>query len=151
VGPFFADIEVLDVDITGGLNFLQEFAMDMGDLTGILSFEDGTSQLFSIGSDLLISNASQIDANGDDDGVVEFQFDIVPTATLQNQTDLGFNIGASVSLLSVELGYDIEIASDSTTLGPLAEFEGTLPVGDINVFNSTFGLNFGQESLLGFA
>ena len=84
-------------------------------------------------------HASQIDANGDDDGTVEFQFDVVPTATLHNETDLGFNIGARISLLSVELGYDIEMASDSTTLGPLAEFGGTLPVGDINVFNSTFG------------
>ena len=57
--------------------------------------------------------------------MVEFQFDVVPTATLHNQTDLGFNIGAEISLLSVELGYDIEMASDSTTLGPLAEFGGT--------------------------
>ena len=144
-GPFFADIDLLDVDVIGGLNFLQDFALELGDLTGILTFEDGSSQLFHIGDSLLINDASLIDAGGDDDGLVEFQFDVVPTATLHNQTDLGFNIGVEVSLLSVELGYDIEIASDSTTLGPLANFGATAPVGDINVFNSTFGLNFGQK------
>lgn len=151
VGPFFADIDLLDVDITGGLNFLQEFAMSLGDLTGMLFFEDGSSQLFTIGDDLLIDDASLIDVNGDGDGQVEFQFSLVPTASLHNETNLGFNIGAEVSLLSVELGYDIEIASDSVTLGPLADFGETFPVGDINVYNATFGLNFGQEQVTGLA
>jgi hypothetical protein len=150
-GPFFADIDLLDIDIIGGLNFLQEFAMDLGELTGILTFEDGSNQVFEIGDSLLIDGASLKDAGGDGDGLVEFQFDVVPTATLQNQTDLGFNIGVEMALLSVELGYDIEIASDSTTLGPLAEFGVSVPVGDVNVFNGTFGLNFGNELVLGLA
>lgn len=150
-GPFFADIDLLDVDITGGLNFLQEFAMTLGDLTGVLTFEDGTNQLFTIGDDLLINDASLKDAGGDGDGLVEFRFDVVPTATLQNQTDLGFNIGAEISLLSVELGYDIVVASDSITLGPLADFGETLPVGTINIYNDTFVLNFGQEQVFGVA
>jgi hypothetical protein len=150
-GPFFADIDLLDVDVIGGLNFLQEFALSLGELTGILTFEDGSSQLFEIGDSLLINAASDIDAGGDGDGLVEFQFDVVPTATLHNETDLGFNIGVEVSLLSVELGYDIEVASDSTTLGPLAQFGATAPVGDINVFDATFGLNFTHDQVFGFA
>ena len=68
-----------------------------------------------------------------------------------SMTDLGFNIGAEISLLTVELGYDIEIASDSITLGPLADFGETLPVADINVFDGTFGLNFTQEQILALA
>jgi hypothetical protein len=149
-GPFFADIDLLDVDVVGGLNFLQDFEMALGDLTGILAFEDGSSQLFTIGDDWLINNASGIDAGGDGDGLVEFSFTVIPTAMLHNETDLGFNIGAEMSLLSVELGYDIVVASDSFTLGPLADFGETAPVGDINVYDDTFALAFDLPSELQF-
>jgi hypothetical protein len=145
------DIDLLDVDVIGGLNFLQDFALSLGELTGILTFEDGSSRQFEIGDSLLIDDASDIDAGGNADGLVEFQFDVVPTATLHNETDLGFNIGVEVSLLSVELGYDIGVASDSTTLGPLAQFGATAPIGDINVFDATFGLNFTHDQVFGFA
>ena len=53
--------------------------------------------------------------------------------------------------LSRIIGYDFEIYSDSTTLGPLAEFGVSVPVGDINVFNGSFALNFGQEQVFGVA
>jgi hypothetical protein len=71
---------------------------------------------------------------------------VVPTATLSNETDLGFNIGVDIDLLSVEVGYDISVEgigfSDSTTLGPLADFGESVPVAEINVFDETFELNF---------
>ena len=89
---------------------------------------------------------------GDDDGLVEFRFDVVPTATLHNETDLGFNIGVEIRLLSVELGYDFRIGvSDSITLGPLADIGASAPVGDINVFDGTFALNYASENVFGFA
>ena len=159
LGPIFADIDLLDVDVIGGLNFLQEFGMALGDLTGVLQFEDGSNQLFAIGDSLLISNASLKDAiinGGNGNGLVEFSFTVVPTATLSNETDLGFNIGAEISLLSVEVGYDIEIPNpfgpnphfeDSTTLGPLADFGESVPVADINVFDGIFDLNFASQDL----
>lgn len=158
LGPIFADLDLLDVDVTGGLNFLQNFEMALGALTGILAFEDGTSQAFTLGDSVEVSGASLKDS--DHDGLVEFAFDVVPTATLKNQTNLGFNIGGEIKLLSVEVGYDIEIwnpfgdnvhLSDSTTLGPLADFGETVPVADIPVYGSTFALNFGQEEIGVFA
>jgi len=159
-GPFFADIDLLDVDVIGGLNFLQQFEMDLGGLSGFLVFEDGSIQPFTIGDSLLISDASQKDSllsGGDGDGLVEFEFAVDPAATLHNETDLGFNIGVAVSVFSVELGYDITIPnpfgddphlSDSVTIGPLAGFSGTAPVADINVFDETFNLNFAEQDLL---
>jgi hypothetical protein len=154
-GPFFADADLLDVDVIGGLNFLQHFAMSMGDLTGVLDFEDGSSQAFHIGDSLLINHASDIDLHGNNDGLVQFHFDVVPTATLHNETDLGFNIGAEMKLLSVELGYDVSIdgfgVSDSITLGPLADIGATLPVGDIGVYDNTFALNYAHQNVFGTA
>lgn len=164
-GPFVADVDLVDVDVLGGLNFLQEFAMALGDLSGVLTFEDGSNQPFTIGDSLLISDASLKDSLGDNDGLVEFTFGVDPTATLSNETNLGFNIRGEIALFSVELGYDINIPnpfsalvgpdnfnfSDSTTLGPLADFGETLPVAEISVFNDTFALNFASEDVNLFA
>jgi len=159
-GPFVADIDLVDVDVSGGLNFLQEFAMALGDLTGVLTFEDGSIQPFTIGDSLLISDASLKDSLGDNDGLVEFTFGLDPTATLSNETDLGFNIGAEITFFSVELGYDVTIPNpfgddlhfeDSITFGPLGDFGESVPVADINVFDDTFALNFGTEQVSIFA
>jgi hypothetical protein len=143
----YADFDLLDVDLIGGLNFLQKFTLFMDDLVGTLVFEDGSNQAFDLGvSNLLLPNASAIDLGGDGDGLVEFTLYIGPEADLTNNTDLGFNISIDISLLEVEIGYDIEIASDSTTLGPLAEFGETWPIGDIDLYDNTFALNFTTDS-----
>lgn len=144
-GPFYADADILDVDLSAGLNFIQEFAMALGDLSGTLLFENGATQAFTFGDEIQIANASLIDDGGDNDGVVEFTFTLAPESTLHNETDLGFNVGVGVSLLSVELGYDIEIASDSTTLGPLASFGTVVPVASVEVYDLTFDLAYAQQ------
>jgi hypothetical protein len=41
--------------------------------------------------------------------------------------------------------------SDSITLGPLADFGGSVSVGDINVFDDAFALHFGKEQVLAMA
>lgn len=150
-GPFYADFDLLDVDLSAGLNFLQEFLLEMGDVAGAILFEDGTTQAFTFGDELFFGDASVIDDNGDNDGLVEFNFLVGPQAVLTNETSLGINVGVDVSLLEVELGYDIEIASDSTTLGPLAEFGAVAPVADIPVFDETFALNFSTGDYLFYA
>ncbi|PKB14442.1 hypothetical protein B0I00_2030 [Novosphingobium kunmingense] len=147
-GPFYADPDILDVDLFAGLNFIQQFSMALGTLSGFLLFEDGSSQAFTFGDEIQVLNASLIDTGGDGDGLVEFTFTLAPDATLANDTDLGFNVGVNVSILSVELGYDIEIASDSTTLGPLAEFGVVVPVASIGVYDDTFDLAYAQQQFL---
>lgn len=144
-GPFFADADLLNVVLSAGLNFLQQFEMDMGDIVGLLEFEDGSSQLFTFGDSLQIEGASTIDDAGDNDGIVEFTFSVAPLSSLTNSTDLGFNVGVNISLLSIELGYDIEIASDSITLGPLASFGAVVPVASIEVYNDTFDLAYTSQ------
>jgi hypothetical protein len=141
-GPFFADADLLDVDVSAGLNFLQDFLLEMGDVFGTIVFEDGSSQGFTFGDELFFGGASLIDDAGDDDGLVEFTFFVGPDADLTNQTAVGINVGVDIALLTVELGYDIEIASDSITLGPLAEFGAVAPVAEIPVFNEKFDLAF---------
>jgi hypothetical protein len=146
----FADPDLLDIGINGGMNFLQDFAMSMGAFTAELEFENGTSQSYTIGQDLLINNAKSIDV--DNDGLVEFTLDLDPAATLRNDTDLGFNIGGAISLLSIEVGYDLGGGiDDSVTLGPLASFGTSFPVASVGVYDKTFALNFEQQDLMLYA
>ncbi len=146
-GPVYADADLLDVDIIAGLNFLQQFSMELGDLVGTLNFEDGSSQSFVFGDSFQIEHASDIDLHGDHDGLVEFTFSLAPKAALTNTTDLGFNVGVSISLLSVEVGYDIGVASDSTTLGPIASFGAVVPIASLTVFDDTFALAYAQQQV----
>ena len=158
-GLFYAELDILNVFVNGGMNFLQEFEMAMGDLVGVLSFEDGSNQLFTIGDDLLINDASDIDAAGDGDGDVEFDFAVIPESELSNLTELGFNIGGGIDVLSGAAGYDASFTffgetigfSDEFSFGPLAGFEFSVPVADIDVFNDTFDLAFESETINAFA
>ncbi len=165
VGPAYIEFDLLDVDVFGGMNFIQDFELDYGELTGLLVFEDDSSQLFTIGDTLLIDNASLIDLGGNNDGVVDFEFIIAPTADLTNDTQLGFNIGVDISVFEVEVGYNVSINnpvsdiagpdsfgfSDSVSIGPIAGFDATLPLGDVTVFEDTFALNFDDSVLVAFA
>ncbi|MFC0590438.1 Ig-like domain-containing protein [Novosphingobium aquiterrae] len=147
-GPVYADADLLNVVLSAGLNFLQQFEMSMGNVEGVLQFEDGSSQAFTFGDSLQIEHASAIDAAGNNDGHVDFTFTLAPDSTLHNNTDLGFNVGVLIELLTVEIGYDIEVASDSTTIGPLASFGTVVPVADISVYDSTFDLAYANHQFL---
>lgn len=144
-GPVYADANLLNVVLSAGLNFLQQFEMAMGSIHGTLLFEDGSSQAFTFGDSLQIEHASAIDAGGNNDGHVDFAFALAPDSTLHNDTDLGFNVGLLIQLLTVEIGYDIGVASDSTTIGPLASFGAVVPVADISVYDSSFDLAYAQQ------
>ncbi|KQP85398.1 Ig-like domain-containing protein [Methylobacterium sp. Leaf117] len=151
LGPVFADVDLLDLDVFGGLNFLQEFGMNLGKISGTITFEDQSTQLFTLGDKLLINHASAIDARGDKDGQVDFYFNLAPTATLSNKTDLGFNIGGEIKLFTAEVGYDVTALGynlkDSVTVGPVESVGDSLDVGSVDVYDQTFALNFGQEQV----
>ncbi len=158
-GPFFADIDLVNIIVNGGLNFIQTFEMAMGGLTGVLEFEDGTESFFTIGDSLQISDASLIDVAGDFDGLVEFDFRVVPTSNLDNLTQLGIEFGGGEDVFVVEVGYEYSINnplsdlagsdsyefSDSFDFGPIASIEGSFPVATIDVYDGDFALIFGEE------
>lgn len=163
-GPAYVEFDLLDVDIRGGMNFIQDFDLSYGDLTGLLVFENGAQQLFTIGDSLLIDNASAIDLGGNGNGIVDFEFLIAPTANLSNDTQLGFNIGVDISVFEVEVGYNFTFDnpfspigndsygfSGSETVGPIAGFSATVPVGAVSVFDDTFALDFDENVLVAFA
>ena len=159
IGIVYANLQLLDVDVFAGLNFIQEFTLGLDSITGQLVFEDGTSQAYTIGDDVVVSGASLIDQNGNNalgigtqgNGKVEFKFVLDQQATLGNNTDLGFNVGYNIDVLKGEAGYDVGIDSGSTSFGPVASIGDKADVFSVDIYGSTFGLDFQSQQLLGYA
>jgi hypothetical protein len=136
--------DLLDVDLDAGMNFLQEFVMNLGGLDGTLTFENGATQNWDF-SDIALSNASSYDS--DHDGIIEFDLTLDQQATLENQTDLGFNMGYSVDLLKASGGYDVVVDSGDWSVGPVWHTGDSVDLGSINLYDSTFGLNFAAQTI----
>jgi Bacterial Ig domain len=147
----WGNIELLDLDVFGGLNFLQSFVMQEQGFQATLHFEDGSSQAFTFGSDILLTNASAIDQAGDGDGDVEFYFKLDPQASLDNDTDLGFNVGYNFDLLKVSGEYTVLVDTIPFTVGPAFHAGGTLPLGSVDIYDNTFDLDFMSQSFSAFA
>ena len=58
-----ATLELIDIDLGVGLNFLQEFALAVDSLSASIRFENGEELPYFIGTDLTLTNASSYDDN----------------------------------------------------------------------------------------
>lgn len=134
--------DLIDVDLSAGMNFIQDFVMALGGLDASLEFEDGTAMDWDF-SDLVLNNASSYDA--DSDGMIEFELVLDQQADLTNETSLGFNWGYSVALLQASGGYDVVVDSGSWSAGPLWSTGGTFPIAEILLFDDTFDLDFEEQ------
>jgi Big-like domain-containing protein len=143
-----AHLELLDIDLSAGLNFVQEFLLKAGALESTLVFEDGeTTMDFTFGDELLFANASTLDTDGD--GNVEFtvQVNLVETV-LTNDTDIGFNLGYNLDILKGSGYVDLEIIdTGDITIGPLVGFGGAVEVASVDVFDANVGVFFEQQSV----
>jgi hypothetical protein len=149
IGLAKGTLELLDLDLSGGLNFLQKFVLQAGDLTGQIRFdEDNSTQAFSFATGLQINNASSHDV--DMDGSIDFTLLLTPGATLDNETDLGFNVGAAFKALTLSGSYDVGVDSGSFSFGPLINLSGNETIATVDVYDNTFNLavNSGDVSFL---
>lgn len=126
------DFELLDLDLTGGLKLMQDFALGLGSQSVQLRLEDGTLQTLTWGAPMTIANASSHDKNGD--GEIEFSLDFVPAVTLTNDTDIGVDLALHLMLLKNN-GLDILIPDPV-----LDETYPLMNTAQIDVYDSTFAL-----------
>jgi hypothetical protein len=118
-------VDLLALHVNGGVDVAQHF-----DLNSVLKaqdasivLEDGSSLPFAFGSPLpIIPNASSHDANHD--GQIAFSLHLTPDATLQNETDLGFHVGA-----------DLKVLDFGDPFGALFSLGGDLPLGEIPIYH----------------
>lgn len=139
-------VELLDLDVGIGLNFLQQFDMAISSLQGTITYENGESHPFSFGTDIVLTNASSYDI--DDDQVIDFTLTLDPQATLSNDTELGFNFLWNFDLLKASGSFEIfDIEVGSFSVGPALDLGGTVPIASVDVYNNTFALDFGSQNL----
>ncbi len=138
-------LELLDLDLFAGANFLQSFALNVNALSVDLTFENNVSQVVNFGQGVLVSNASSFDL--DNDGLIEFTANLTPDADFNNKTDLGFNLGYTFDLLKG--GYSVNILGieSSDSFGPVLRLSETFPIAQVPILNNTFDLNFASQSL----
>lgn len=126
------NFEILDLDIVGGLNLLQQFAITLAGQNVDLVLEDGTHIAMTIGTPLTIANASSHDLNHD--GHVAMSFDFTPHLELTNKTEIGGNMSVEFALIrNLDLGVtDVTLVDESYTIvsGPI-----------VTIFEDTFALD----------
>jgi hypothetical protein len=130
IGPDYQDadpeitFQYLDVGITASANLLQQFVLDVVDVGGTLTFEDGSTQSFTLGDDIVIRNAATLDLDGDG---IEFNVTLNPNVTLDNNLWVEFDMRGDLWLLKndpVDL-LEQHITLFSTPLGDLSIVDGT--------------------------
>ena len=153
VGPLDYNLVLYDAKLAVDAYFKQKFVTKMDDVTGILNFEDGTHQTFTLGEAVTIKNASAIDAAGNHDGHVDYTIDFVPAGTVESDTSIGFDVNYSQTIGKFHVGISTPSPLDDIdiNIGPLRDDSYKFPVGEITVLDSTFALHFQHQSLAFFA
>ena len=141
-----ANLELLDLDLTAGLNFLQDFELDAGAIEADIVFEDGSTFDFDLSSPTLYNNASAFDSNGD--GTIDFDLEFeMAGATFSNDTDLNLNVGYNLSLLEGSFKAGILGIVEEGSFGPVFETGDTADVAQFDVFEDEFALNLTGDDL----
>lgn len=147
-----ATISLLDADLLGGLNFIQDFELKAGDLKATLEIEDGSTRDFTFGDAFVFKDASEIDKKGNNDGDVDYTVNLdLLNSTFSNDTDVGVNIGWNFDLLSGSASYNYLLDKGTESFGPLVDLGDSYPVAAISVYDNNFVLNFNDQSYSLFA
>lgn len=137
-----ASYDLIDLDLSAGLNLIQTFSMIQDGLEGIITYEDNTSQIFNFGDVILLENASAYDLDGDG---VEYTLTMNPSIDLKNDTNLGFNIGWEAAVLQAEAWVSYLVDTKKVSIGPLEQNIVNLPIEEIDIYDKTFDLNFQEQ------
>ena len=165
LGAGLINAVLIDLDASAGLNFIQDLNLAMsGGLTGVITFENGEILQFnSSDGPITLTNASHYDSiagGGDGNGQVEFSVTLQPVSTLENDTDIGVNVGLSIEALQASLGasentiFGLALATldhhleDPLNIGPLIDFDPEFQVATIPVFDADpFAFNFQTQTV----
>jgi hypothetical protein len=140
--------ELLGIDLFAGLNFLQDFTIevDPASVAGVLTDETGGAHDFILGDMLTFYDASDLDA--DADGDVAFDVDLaLEDVVMSNLTSLGFNAGATLTVLDIFGQAGFLGITDDFRFGPVFEETYSFDIASIPVFDTTFNLQFQEENL----
>ncbi len=148
LGTISGDYTLFDLDLNGILDLEQKFVLNIDDIFGKLTFENGDVQEFKVGSDITFTVPEDFDPN--QNSFLDATAAIDLEATLKH--DLTFGLGASLDLevMSAELGLDfprwintLGVADFSKSFGLL--YEKSFPIANANNVGSLFSNQFDLE------
>nr|WP_320051347.1 cadherin domain-containing protein [uncultured Desulfuromonas sp.] len=162
--------EKLDYDISSFTDFSQEFTLTVDDMAFEVTFtETGETDADCVtlsfraseADSLNILEASQYDTNHD--GVIDYKVQIVPSAMFSNDTELGYNYGLSLDYLRTALSAAVNIPLSELfpglpeltftlfdyDIGPLLSIDAEINGLDIDIWESRFALDIGEDSVTG--
>lgn len=120
------NFELLDFDITGGLNFIQYFELGLASTSATLVLEDDSEIALTFGTPVIITGASTHDVSND--GILDFDLAVDPNVTLANETILGGNIDGH---LWIPKNFDYSLVDEQFDI-----VEGPI----VTVYEDTFSL-----------
>ncbi|MFN3210087.1 MAG: VCBS domain-containing protein, partial [Roseovarius sp.] len=120
--------DLLDVDLVGALDAIQNFTLSIDDLPLVATLEDGSLVTgFSVGENIVFdipeSSDFDVDTDGDADGLLDFDVDIDMEALFENVTELGFDLDLVIGLLRLEAYFTSDFATDLN----FSLFDGVIP------------------------
>jgi hypothetical protein len=129
------NFELIDLDLNGGLNLIQNFVLNaLGLKDSTITLENGDTRLFDWTNGLTLDHVSSIDG-ADADHNVNFSVNLTPDADLHNTTSVGVHIGGTFDVLKNIPGFGT----------PIPEVRVDVPIGSIDVYDNHFGLNFTSQ------
>ena len=85
-----AEATAIDYSLVNNLSYNQYMEMDLGDLLGAITMEDGTEFEFIFGEDFSVSDAARFDAKGD--GEIGYDLTVDNSAQLYTQGTVGVHL-----------------------------------------------------------
>lgn len=148
---FSAFYNLLDLEFVGDLTIQQDFDLSLGDLSGILTLENGDVIEFTPGEDVTFIVPEGFDINGNEtlDFTTELNIngdaaDDSVGALLDQLTSLNFDLDFDISVLSGGVSAEfLGVGLGEFTIGPL--FEDSIDVFDANRFATIFDDEFGLQ------
>ncbi len=159
-------VDKMDYDVTSAIDFSQDFTLTVDDMSYLLTFTEGENPVnfgfkASEAEKIVIANASQYDGN--QDGTIEYDLQIVPTAMFSNDTELGYTYGLSLDFLTTALQAtfglplgtmlgisgvpDLSYQLLDYNIGPVLDIDAAINGLDIDVYESRFGMDIGEVTL----
>ncbi|NNU17041.1 hypothetical protein HK107_11985 [Parvularcula sp. ZS-1/3] len=161
--------EFVDIDVSAGVNFIQEFTLSIEDFVVAYTVE-GSDDQFTVGAGekLVLENASQFDVNGD--GLIDYTAVLTPKALFSNDTELGLELGYQFDFLKSvveastklpidelfenipgleDLGIDTGNVLADLGFGPLLRIEGGVDLAQFDVFEELFDFPLPSISVSG--
>ncbi|OUD08512.1 hypothetical protein BVC71_13515 [Marivivens niveibacter] len=123
-----AEATAIDYSLVNNLSYSQSLQLDMGDLLGTVTMEDGTEFDFVFGEDFFVFDASQYDANGD--GEISYDLSLNNNAALYTQGTLGVHLYDFLTAVYANVYGGINAGPINENInieaGPAVELSGTV-------------------------